>query len=50
VLTAKGEIKQEHLPLYLAEYIWSYNHRGLEIKDQIRCILALLENRYKLGG
>ena len=50
MLAAKGGIRQERLPLYLAEYVWRYNHRELEIKDQIKCILALLENRYKSGG
>ena len=35
---------------YLAGYVWRYNHRDLEVKDKIKCILALLENRYKLGG
>ena len=50
MLAAKGGIRQERLPLYLAEYVWRYNHRGMEIKDQIRCILALLENSYKSGG
>jgi hypothetical protein len=50
MLAAKGGIRQEHLPGYLAEHVWSYNHRGLEIKDQIKCILALLENKYKLGS
>src|SRR4030043_268108 len=49
MLAAKGGIREERLPLYLAEYVWRYNHRGLEIKDQIKCILALLENKYKLG-
>jgi len=50
MLAAKGGIREERLPLYLAEYVWRYNHRGLEIKDQIKCILALLESKYKLGG
>jgi len=50
MLAAKGGIRKERLPLYLAEYVWRYNHRGLEIKDQIKCILDLLANKYKLGG
>src|SRR4030043_804883 len=49
MLVAKGGIRKERLPLYLAEYVWRYNHRSQEIKDQIKCILALLENKYKLG-
>lgn len=50
MLVAKGGIRQERLRLYLAEYVWRYNRRGLQIKDQIKCILALLENSYKPGG
>jgi len=50
LLAAKGGIRQERLPLYLAEYVWRYNHRGLKIKDQINCILALLHNSYESGG
>jgi transposase len=50
LLAAKGGIRQERLPLYLAEYVWRYNHRGLKIKDQINRILALLHNSYKSGG
>lgn len=49
-LAAKGGIRKERLPLYLAEYVWRYNHRDLEIKDQVNCVLALLENRYTSGG
>jgi transposase len=26
-LAAKGGIRRERLPLYLAEYVWRYNHR-----------------------
>ena len=50
MLAAKGGIRQERLPLYLAEYVWRYNHRTLEIGDQISCVLSLIQNRYKLGG
>jgi transposase len=49
-LAAKGGIRKERLALYLAEYVWRYNHRDLEIKDQVNCVLALLENRYTSGG
>ena len=49
-LAAKGGIRQQRLPLYLAEYVWRYNHRGLKIRDQITCVLSLIQNRYKLGG
>lgn len=50
LLAAKGGIRQERLPLYLAEYVWRYNHRGLKSKDQINCILALLQHSYESGG
>jgi len=49
-LVAKGGIRRERLPLYLAEYVWRYNHRSMEIKDQIKLILSMLQNRYKFSG
>jgi len=49
-LVAKGGIRRERLPLYLAEYVWRYNHRNMEIKDQIKLILSMLQNRYKFSG
>ncbi|MFC1966749.1 IS1595 family transposase [Chloroflexota bacterium] len=36
MLVAKGDIRREWLPLYLAEYVCRYNHRKLGIKDQIK--------------
>jgi hypothetical protein len=50
MLAAKGGIRQERLPFYLAEYVWRYNHRELEIRDQIKIVLTLLENSYNFGG
>ena len=50
MLAAKGGIRQERLPLYIAEYIWRYNHRNMGIKDQIKSILHLLENKYVFSG
>jgi len=41
-LAAKGGIRKERLPLYLAEYVWRYNHRHLTIKQQINEIFRLL--------
>jgi len=49
-LVAKGGIRRERLPLYLAEYAWRYNHRNLKIKDQINLILSQLQDKYKFGG
>jgi len=31
-LAAKGGVRQEGLPLYLAEHVWRYNHRHLSRK------------------
>lgn len=50
MLAAKGGIREERLPLYLAEYVWRYNHRGLKIRDKIKCVLSLIQNKYKIGG
>ena len=50
MLGAKGGIRRERLPLYLAEYVWRYNHRNLKISYQIRCILSQLRARYKFSG
>lgn len=41
-LAAKGGIRKERLPLYLAEYVWRYNHRKLSAKQQTDEILKLL--------
>ncbi|MEE8470696.1 MAG: transposase, partial [Dehalococcoidia bacterium] len=49
-LAAKGGIRRERLPLYLAEYVWRYNHRDVEIKDQIKLLLSLLQNKYNFSG
>ena len=41
-LAAKGGIRRERLPLYLAEYIWRYNHRNLTIKKRLDKLLQML--------
>ena len=43
-LAAKGGIRRERLPLYLAEYVWRYNHRSLSTKEQTDRMLILLKN------
>jgi transposase len=48
-LASKGGIRQEKLPLYLAEYVWRYNHRNFTIKQQIDKILKLLCNHKNLN-
>lgn len=42
-LAAKGGIRKERLPLYLAEYVWRYNHRNLTAKQQTDNMLNLLK-------
>ena len=43
-LAAKGGIRQERLPLYLAEYVWRYNHRQLKRPAQLQKLLKLLQS------
>lgn len=50
MLASKGGIRRQRLPLYLAEYVWRYNHRGLKISDKIKCVLSLIQNRYIFSG
>ena len=42
-LAAKGGIRRERLPLYLAEYVWRYNHRKESIEIQKKQLLNLLK-------
>ena len=41
-LAAKGGIRRERLPLYLAEYVWRFNHRNLSADEQINKLLKSL--------
>ena len=50
MLAAKGGVRKERLPLYLAEYVWRYNHRGLTTRYQIARILSQLQTRYDFSG
>ena len=45
-LAAKGGIRKERLPLYLAEYVWRYNHRNDNIENQKKLIMKQLEGLY----
>jgi len=51
-LAAKGGIRRNKLPLYLAEYVWRYNHRDLTPKQQIDELLELLykQKNIKFSG
>ena len=42
-LAAKGGIRRDRLPLYVAEYVWRYNHRKLSIEQQAQQLMHLLE-------
>jgi transposase-like protein len=50
MLAAKGGIRKERLSLYLAEYVWRYNQRGLKTGDKIKCILPLIQGKYNFSG
>lgn len=41
-LASKGGVIKERIPLYLAEYVWRYNHRNLTMKQKINNLLKLL--------
>lgn len=41
-LAAKGGIRKSRLHLYLGEYVWRYNHRHLNVKEQIKYLLNLV--------
>lgn len=41
-LSAKGGIRKEKLHLYLGEYVWRYNHRKLNFKEQENTLLSTL--------
>lgn len=49
-LTAKGGIRRDQLPLYLAEYVWRYNHRRLTRDQQVQQLMRLLKQTFHLGG
>jgi len=48
-LAAKGGIRQYRLHLYLGEYVWRYNHRHLNLKEQKNHLMKLL-NKYIRSG
>ncbi len=43
-LAAKGGVRRERLPLYLAEYVWRYNHRRLSVAEQVKTLVKLLQS------
>jgi len=49
-LAAKGGIRHERLPLYLAEYVWRYNHRRLSVDQRVQQLMRLLTEPLQAGG
>lgn len=49
-LAAKGGIRRHRVPLYVAEYVWRYNHRQLSVADQVQQLMRLLKHRRSSGG
>ncbi len=49
-LAAKGGIRRERLPLYLAEYVWRYNHRCLTLSQQVARLMRLLHQYAHVSG
>ena len=47
-LAAKGGIRRERIGLYLAEYVWRYNHRKLPVDEQVKKLIKLLRKRRNL--
>lgn len=45
-LAAKGGIRRARLPLYLADYVWRYNHRRLSVAQQVTRLLKLLQEKH----
>ena len=41
-LAQKGGIRRERLPLFLAEYVWRYNHRQQSHKQRVNVLLSLI--------
>jgi len=48
-LAAKGGIRQSRLHLYLGEYVWRYNHRHLNLKEQKNYLMKLLKKYIRSG-
>jgi transposase len=46
---AKGGIRRERLPLYLAEYVRRFNHRRLSVDQQVQRLMDLLRRPIHLG-
>jgi transposase len=49
-LAAKGGIRRDRLPLYLAEYVWRFNHRRFTRDQQVQQLMKLPKQTFHLGG
>ena len=49
-LAAKGGIRRERLPWYVAEDVWRYHHRRLPIEQQVVQLMNLIAHREHPGG
>ena len=49
-LAAKGGIRRERLPLYVAEYVWRYNHRQVAVPQQVHRLVHLLKRHQSATG
>lgn len=49
-LAAKGGIRPERLPLYVAEYVWRYNHRRLSVDQQVTVLMTILRKKHRHSG
>jgi len=46
-LAAKGGIRREKLHLFLGEYVWRYNHRKLNFKEQEKTLFKLIIQHFR---
>lgn len=46
-LAAKGGIRRERLHLYLAEYVWRYNHRTMNFKEREKRLITMIYNKIR---
>jgi len=52
-LASKGGVRRSRLHLFLAEYVWKYNHRKQDIKSQISRLIRIISDakmKGKFGG
>lgn len=40
-LASRGGIRREKLPIFVGEYVWKYNHRNLNLKEQENRVVSI---------